>query len=230
MFLYSNNQNLLDMKGQTQAVTAVLITGVIVGSVASAYVWGVPLIEKRQGQAELNTLESSVLGLESSIASVAGGGGGSSGAIELDLGNGEVYVNETGNYIDITAYASGASYSVNSWDLLRGENRQGLSIGAGKHGNKGTNSAGVVMASMASQSSSAINYRVEFRNLKTSTPSGPQLELIDLQSSGAPQASGEVEIYFSNEGRETDIGDQGVELPSGERLDRSRTVVEVDLR
>lgn len=218
------------MKGQTQAVTAVLITGVIVGAVASAYVWGVPLIEKRQGQAELNSLESSMLGLESSIGAVANSGQGSSGDVTLDLGNGEVYVNETGNYIEITAYASGATYPVNSWRILRGQSRQGLSIGSGDYGIKGRNTPGAVMASMVSDSGSAIKYRIEFRNLRTSTPSGPQLEQVDLQNSGSPRASGEVEIYVSNEGKETDTGDQGVMLPSGERVDRRRTVVDVDLR
>ena len=51
------------MKGQTQAVTAVMITGVVIGAVASAYVWGVPLVEKRQSQADLQQIESKAVSL-----------------------------------------------------------------------------------------------------------------------------------------------------------------------
>jgi len=217
------------MKGQTQAVTAVLTTGVIVGAVASAYVWGIPLIEKRQGQAELNSLESSVKGLESAVDSVSNSGQGSRESVELDLENGQVNVNSSGNYIEITAYADGSSYPVDSWKLLRGSERRGLSIDSGYYAVRGTDEAGIVAAKRVSDSTPTIKYRVEFRNMKVSTPSGSALRQVDLQSIGSAQATGDVEVVLTNEGKEFDRGDQGVETQS-RTLDRTRTVVNVDLR
>jgi hypothetical protein len=217
------------MKGQTQAVTAVLTTGVIVGAVASAYVWGVPLIEKRQGQAEINSLESSIIDLESSIESVSSSGEGSQESVELSLGNGNVRVNSTGNYIEITAYANGAQYPIDSWELLRGSERRGLSIDSGKYAIRGSDQAGVVAAKRVSDSTSAVKYRVEFRNMQVSTPSGNALQQVDLQSAGSPRASGDVEIVAMNQGKEFDRGDQGVKIQD-QALDRTRTVVDVDLR
>lgn len=221
--------NCVCMKGQTQAVTAVLTTGVIVGAVASAYVWGIPLIEKRQGQAEINSLESSVLEIESTIDSVSNSGEGSKESIELDLQNGDVMVNSTGNYIEVTAYGSGASYPLGSWRLLRGSERRGLSIDSGIYAISGSDQGGIVAAKRVSDSNSAIKYRIEFRNMKVSTPSGEALQQVDLQSSGSPRASGDVEIVAMNDGKEFDRGAQGVEVQD-RTLDRTRTVVDVDLR
>lgn len=218
------------MKGQTQAVTAVMITGVMVLGVASAYVWGVPLVEKRQSQSQLDSLESSVIGLEQSMLSVARSGQGSSDTVTLDLGNGGVEVNSSGNYLELTTFAEGAQYPVGSWRLIHGSNRQGLSVGSGDYGIQGVNTPGVVAVRRDSSGNPVVRYRVEFRNLKASTPSGAELRQIDLQSIGASKANGEVEIHFTNEGRQVDRGDDGYLLPGGERIDRVRNVVSVDLR
>jgi hypothetical protein len=217
------------MKGQTQAVTTVLITGVILASVVSAYVWGVPLIEKREGQAEVQSLESSMMRVEETIDSVAESGQGTSRDVELDLDRGNIKVNSTENFIQISTTASGASYPQNGWKLLRGENRQGLSIGSGIYGSQGEDSAGVVAAKSADNAVS-IGYRIEFRNMRVSTPSGSELRQIDLQASGPKRAEGDATLRFMNEGVEQDEGAQGVELSSGDKIDRSRTVVSVDLR
>ena len=218
------------MKGQTQAVTAVLITGVIVGAVASAYVWGVPLVEKRQSQAELQQVESDAMALENSIRSVAESGSGSSDQVDLSLGNGEVTVNPNQNYIEFTTFAENAPYPIGSWSLLRGQSRQGLSFGAGRFGIQGENSPGVVAVQRESGSSSVVTYRVEFRNLRTTTPSGPLLTQVDLQASGASTASGEVTVQMNNEGVQTDSGSDSFVISNGESLNRERTVVEIDLR
>ncbi len=218
------------MKGQTQAVTAVLITGVIVGAVASAYVWGVPLVDKRQGQAEIRSLESSIIEMEQSIVSVSRSGQGSSGESSISLDNGDVNVNSSGNYIEVTAFSEGAPYPVGTWRLLRGQSLQGLSFGAGDYGIQGENAPGVVAVKRESASSSAVTYRIEFRNLRTTTPSGPELRLIDIQSRGASQASGDVTVQFSNEGERYDAGSRAYTLSSGGTIDRRRTVVGIDLR
>jgi hypothetical protein len=218
------------MKGQTQAVTAVMITGVIVGGIASAYVWGIPLIDKRQGQSELRSLESSVIGLEESIVSVSQSGQGSADEVTLELDNGRVEVNETGNYVDITTFSESSPYAVGTWRLLRGQSLQGLSFGAGEYGIQGENTPGIVAVKSESASTSAITYRVEFRNLRTTTPTGPELRQVDIQAQGASRERGDVTFEMTNEGRRMDSGSTAVDLSGGGSIDRRRTVVSINLR
>jgi len=218
------------MKGQTQAVTAVMITGVVIGAVASAYVWGVPLVEKRQSQSDLQQVESKAVSLRDSIRSVSQSGSGSSEEVDLSLGNGRVEVDPRRNYIEFTSFAENAPYPVGSWRLLRGQSRQGLSFGAGEFGLQGENTPGVVAVQRESDSNSVVTYRIEFRNLKTTTPSGPILRQVDIQSSGAESASGDVTVQMTNKGTQTDAGSDRYTISNGEDLRRRRSVVEIDLR
>ncbi|QGA80249.1 hypothetical protein [Candidatus Nanohalobium constans] len=218
------------MKGQTQAVTAVLITGVIVGGIASAYVWGVPLIEKRQSQSELQSVESSSEQLLETIRSVSNEGSQSSSEVDFSLNNGRVEVNSEENYIDIITFSDSSNYPKGSWSLLEGSSRQGLSFGAGKYALRGEDSSGVLAVKARKGGNSLIRYRVEFRNLRTDTVSGSELRLVDLQVSGADEASGDVTVELTNKGEEVDSGDDSFTLSSGDELVRRRTVVEVDLR
>lgn len=218
------------MKGQTQAVTAVLITGVIVGGVASAYVWGVPLIEKRQSQSELQSVESTAVQLRDTIRSVSNEGSERSSQLQLSLDSGRVEVNAEENYIDIVTFSDSSPYTKGSWSLIRGGSRQGLSFGAGEYALQGEDSSGVVAVKAQGGGSSLIRYRVEFRNLRTDTVSGSELRLVDLKVSGADQASGDVTVQLTNQGQEVDSGEDRFELSSGDNLRRRRTVLEVDLR
>lgn len=224
------------VKGQTQAVTAVLITGVIVGGVASAYVWGVPLVEKRQAEAEANTLEDKIIKLQSLILERANGGTGTSNQVEFNLDNGEVMVNGEENYIEVLTYSDSATYPSGKWSLIYGESRRGLTIGSGIYGIRGKNTPGVVAVKKISSQGSQVRYRIEFRNIRVNTPSGPELRYIDLQSSGATKAGGDVVVSFSNEGEESDLGKEGVVVETDSsgnptrRLDRRRKIISVDLR
>lgn len=217
------------MKGQTQAVTAVLITGIIIAGIASVYVWGIPLIEKREEVAEVGSLESSMTSIKSSIESVANSGRGSSSEIGVDLGDGGVEVNSSENYIEFTAFANGATYPRQGWTLLGENNRQGLSIGKGIYGYEGEEEAGKIAARRLPGEGSVVRYRIEYRNMRTTTPSGPELRLIDLEASGANRASEDVMLRISNQGTESDTGNNGVDV-DGKKIDRVRTVVSVNLR
>jgi hypothetical protein len=212
------------MKGQTEAVTAIMITGVVVGAVASAYVWGAPLVDKRQSQAELENVESNVMSLEEEIRSVSNGGEGTTANISLKLDEGKIEINESVNYIDINYFSTNTTYSTESWQLLKGEEKQGLSFGGGNYAFDGEDRSGIVAATQDA-GSSAITYRVEFRNMRATTPSGEILYQTDLQPSGAREANGDVEIFISNEGTES----EEYTLESGETI-RRKTVLRVDKR
>jgi hypothetical protein len=95
------------MKGQ-EVVTAILITGILLGLVGSVYLWGVPLIEKNKDVSLLQSAEEFMHNLDEKIKDVATHGGREQ--IEILLGRvyfeSDINLNvETKN----TIYASGAS-------------------------------------------------------------------------------------------------------------------------
>lgn len=216
------------MKGQTQAVTAVMITGIMVGTISAVYVWGTPLLEKREGQSQINQIENDVLGLKSEIDSVSDAGQNSGSQVNLRLDDGEVYVNEAENYIEVTVFASSSRYPQGTWRLLEGNNLQGLSFASGDYGIRGQDSPGVVAVRSEGSQSGRITYRIEYRNLLDERFSEPTVQLADIQSVGAERTSGETTVSIVNQG--TEIDENGFELNTGEEVDRTRTVLEVDLQ
>ncbi|MFB6208051.1 MAG: hypothetical protein ABEJ69_01750 [Candidatus Nanohaloarchaea archaeon] len=227
----------MDRKAQTQAVTAVLITGITVGAIASVYVWGTPILTKRQGQANIQQVQDQVVTLYEDIVSTSRGGKGTASNIQLDFSNQNanieyVYVNPSEDYINLTlSSVQNSPYPTNTWTMVKGESLQDISIGAGLYGIKGEELPGVVMVRPHGASATGkLTYRIEFRNLYVDTASGEKLEKIDLQAQGGNVAAGATTVRISNDGIRRDSGSSGVQLPSGERIDRDRTVIKVDLR
>lgn len=218
------------MKGQAPAVTAVLITSVIVGSVATAYVWGTPIIEKRQSQVELNKVGDKAENLYTKILSVKDGG---TAIVELDSENNqlEIEINEEKDYIDISTTSNNPPYPVGTWTLVNGKNLQNLSIGSGSYAIKGQDQSGVVAVKpVGSPGSSLVTYRIEFRNMLADKPSGNRLERIDLNVEGQDRATGTSTLVLTNDGTELDSGEDRVRISGGELMDRQRTVINVKIR
>lgn len=63
------------MKGQHEALSAILITGVLIGVVGSVYFWGMPLIEKNRDISTLKNSEEFMKNLNEKIKYVANHGG-----------------------------------------------------------------------------------------------------------------------------------------------------------
>ncbi len=212
------------MKGQTQAVTAVMITGIMIGTVASVYVWGTPLLEKRESQAQLNQVESDVVSLRNSIESTSNSGQGAASETNIRVSQGSINVNETGNYIDVTTFAEGSAYPLEAWRIIDGNNLQGLSIGAGDYGLQGEDSPGVVAAKTdEGGSEDRITFRIEFRNLLDSE--NQEIDFTDLQVAGSSESNAETVISLSNQGTERDT----LEINTGEEFDREKTNIRVTL-
>lgn len=224
------------MKGQAQAVTAVLITSVVVGAIATSYTWGVPLLEKQQAQAELDRTEQNVEGLYDQIVEVSESGEGTSTTYDLAQGvSGEdmrITINEEENYIDVRVDAQNPPYAMDSWTLLKGNTMQNLSEGTGAYARRGTDLSGAVMVEPVGQPEGAlITYRVEFRNLLAETPSGRQLSRVNLSAEGATRNAGDTTtISISNQGTNWERGNNAIQLPSGERVPRQNTEITVGFR
>lgn len=220
------------MKGQTPAVTAVLITTVIVGSVATAYIWGTPLLEKRQGQADLQGVEDNVIELHSKIIEVSNSGSGTTERVEFSGdSNTELRINAEEDTITVSTQAQQSPYPRDSWNLIRGKSLQNLSFGTGDYGIESENLPGIVaVRPSGSAETTSLRYQIEFRNILADTPTGQKLKKIDLRTEGQSRAVEDATLIVSNEGTELDSGNNRVELSSGEQLERTRTVVNIDIR
>jgi len=63
------------MKGQQEAMTAILITGILIGVVGSVYFWGLPLIQKNKDISVLENSESFMKNINEKIKFIANNGG-----------------------------------------------------------------------------------------------------------------------------------------------------------
>lgn len=215
------------MKGQTQALTAVLITSVTIGAVATAYIWGMPLLEKRQSQAAFNEVERGVFNLHDSITSVSRSGPGTQTEIELTVEDGRIEIVPDQDYISVTSDAQNPPYPPDVWTLIRGQSLQNLTVGTGDYAVEGEDLPGVVAVKTASGAgASVVEYRVEFRNMYTTTPTGAELRKIDLVSTGRTTATGDSTIILSHDGTAEDQ----VTLSTGEQLPRTKTMVNMDIQ
>jgi len=229
-------------KGQTQAVTAVLITSITMGAVAATYVWGTPILEKREAEQEVLDTERQMIELKDEIEELSQSGEGSSTEFTLDLpSDGSLELVESskqssddedreGNYIEAEVSADTTPYASGVWFLLEGNSLQGLSVGEGVYGLEGSDEKGVVAVQATGIEDAAIlQYRTEFRNILADTPTGERIELIKLQAEGGTQASGETTLRLTNEGVTENTGDEGVRLESGERLPQDEQVISVNI-
>lgn len=209
------------MKAQTQALTTVLITTVTIAAIATGYVWGTPLIEKRQSQASLDNLERSTIELHSAIEAVARSGKGSARTVEIEPNDGSIEINEKLDYIELSSTAESSPYPNEVWKLLRGSSMQNLSIASGAYALSEDN-RGVIAVTSSGSEIQSIRYRVEFRNRRVQN----RLERIDLQAVGPPRSTNEATLLVRNAGLEVDSN----YVADGEPFSRYRTVVEVDIQ
>jgi hypothetical protein len=89
------------MKGQVNAISIILVTGILVSLVGTAYFWGIPLIEKRSTITQFTTAEGFMKKLDNRIVEIANS---NSGQETLDIPFGGITVvpyqpGEDSNYI-----------------------------------------------------------------------------------------------------------------------------------
>lgn len=217
------------MKAQTQAVTAILITGVMTATLASLYAWGTPLLEKRQDRAEITQLENEMINLRDEVQSVANDGTGSGSEVEISLPEGELLINDSSNYVEIRADLPNNYYTQNSWTLLQGDNMRGLSFTAGDYVQKDEDRQGVIgVTSLSPGSDGSVKYRVEFRNVLDEGSQEPRIEQINLIPESSESSRGDTTLGLINQGVE--VNENGFELSSGEKVDLVKYNIGVEIR
>ena len=115
------------MKGQQQALSAILITGVLMGVVGSVYFWGLPLIQKNKDISVLENSEGFMLNLNNKIKNIANHGGRETmevtvpGIIEFDGDNITLEIETTGSI-----YAENAPISLSKNGCSRTDGTWGV--------------------------------------------------------------------------------------------------------
>lgn len=84
---------------QAEIVTVVLLTGVFIASISAVYIWGVPLIEKRQSSSEINAADMLIRDIEKIVLEVALSEGTAQKTISLNL-KGPLELNSNTNSIN----------------------------------------------------------------------------------------------------------------------------------
>ncbi len=218
-------------KGQVGAITVVLLTGLTIGVASVVYVWGEPILNKRESASNLDSVERKVLELRGEMMRVSRSEGASS-TVDMSVDNDDysfqlIQLNESSDYMEVVVEASESPYPDGEWTMLKGDNFQNLSITGGDYAIQGEDKGSVLLVK---PQSSVIIYRIEFRNLYSGDGDGPELSKVDVQSSGSSVASGGTDIFLRNTGNEVDRGSDGLTISTGETLNRRRTILEVDLR
>ncbi|MFB6242171.1 MAG: hypothetical protein ABEJ36_05230 [Candidatus Nanosalina sp.] len=217
-------------KGQVQAVTVILLTGLTIGVASMVYVWGEPILNKREASVNLNSIERKVLTLRSELVRVSRSQGASS-TVNMDIQDSQysikmIKVNESSEFIDIVVEARRSPYPEGRWTLLKGQTLQNLSIASGDYAIAGQDKKSVLMVYPGA---SVIRYRIEFRNMFSETRQ-PPLSIVDLNSTGGSLATGNAEIYMEKVRTVVEKGSEGLTLSSGQTLNRERTVIQIQFR
>ncbi len=194
-------------KGQTQAVTAVLMTGVMIGAVASAYVWGTPLLEKREAEAEVKQLHNDVVALQEEAEYISEAGELAASEEELRVEDGTVNVG--GKKITIEMPADTSLYPNGGWQLISGRGRISGNGSLGIHSRT---------AAFAQVDGDNVVYELRFRDLQASQGGETQTEAISLNAQGGSSSSGSTVVVIENQGSQVSSDGEEIETSLGVSL------------
>jgi hypothetical protein len=152
---------MLSRTAQAQVVSVVLIMGISILVISSAYFWGIPLIEKSQTSSDINKAQKLMLVIDDAMSDVAPHGEKRSILLNLD---GELKVSEELNSITYSVDTKGANIATINWVPLNDENMVGIEWIGGSEGGSlgiiGSNKDGVLIAKATK---SGKGYKNEFR-------------------------------------------------------------------
>lgn len=175
--------------GQSQVLTAVILGGIILAAITSAFLWGLPLIEKNQDvQTAQETLDD-FNDLSDVMEQVVQEGGSRSETVEL--GTGTMNIDTEDDMITYQTMHRGAYVSVGDWVPLNENDVQGVpgTDGEDGHGIRGVDRNGVLVGRAEPAGDEYFTeYRVVFRPL--TDPGSDRTYQVELVQNGNLQASG----------------------------------------
>jgi len=184
MSLFSSDRS----KAQSQVVTAVILSGIVIGGVSSAYAWGVPLLQKAQDVDAMKSSVDSMSTMADEIESIARRGGSSQVSFNIQKGSLEIDAEE--NEIIFQALTKKSYVSNNDWVVLNENDMQGIEEGGleDSYGIRGRDKPGVLIARAVPQGDEFLTtLKIDFRELRD-TQTGTHT-LIQLEDNGNLEAS-----------------------------------------
>jgi hypothetical protein len=154
-------------KGQSQVVSAVILGGILVVGISSAYTWAVPILEKNQDVDQLRSSINTMEDLEQTVQRVSTRGG--SETLEMQTGGGLFVIDPSRNVINYTIGSQAAYVSTDSWVPLNENDMLGIRI-AGNGDSTGIatqDRPGVVVGRAIQQGDNDRNvFHLQFRELQ----------------------------------------------------------------
>ena len=222
-------------KGQVEPLTAVLITALIIGSVGTVYVWGTPLLEKREAETAMVGVENNLIELQNTMINVENSGQGSTERVTMDLPeDAELNIDTTTNSITVQDTTSEPIYAEDTQFTLAGSNVTRTAEYDGGdilYGIEGVNDPSVLEVSTRSAGDGAtqITYELRLNNLLTTTHFGEVITVRDLQlrseDTETQRSFGEVDVVVTNDGEQ--IEEDSAE--TDQIVDVQKQVIEVSL-
>ncbi len=189
-------------KAQVQAISLVLITGIVMSLAGAAYFWGRPLIEKRSAITDIASAESFILQLNDEILDVARNKGEKSLSIP-NLPGSSLLVNDSGNEVIF-------NFVSNQPMLKLGDKRMPIPIES-EHietlGTYGESPRIVTLESSAYETQYLMTLRLRYRQLNTDTV--PRKGYRIVMNSGGKTGNNKVSVSYA--GTETTMV-SGVEV------------------
>ncbi len=214
---------MIERKAQSGVVTAVILAGIMVAGISSAYTWGLPLLQKQQDTDKLESSLQKMNNIAGEIRKAARRGGSST--IEFDLGEGFLDINVSDNSISYSTVTSAAYVSPDSWVPLNENDMNGIKEAGlgGKAGTQGKDKPGVIIGKADLQGDEyKTTYKLKYRQLRD--PSAGKAYLIQLERDGNLNAAGGEKKITIEKGGEEVIEGGGV---TGEPLVVRKVLVRI---
>ncbi len=187
------------MKGQVQVVSAILLVGILAAGIASAYLWGVPLLQKNQDVNGINIAISSLKELANEIETVSINKGSRTVEFKVD---GFLRLDTENNSINYITNSKAAYVATTDWVALNEDDTQGTFILPEGYGLLGEDRPGVLLAKARLITNQYQNeFRLEFRELEDVNSNKGQI--ISLEAVGdTEKTGGKYRIVIKYEGEE----------------------------
>ena len=173
-------------EGQTNVVSAVIITGLLAGAILTVYSWGMPMLQKQKDINQVDDALENVKSIAKNIETVATKEGSRYSTIQVD---GFLEINASSNSIIYTTKSSKAYVATDKWVTLRENDMRGIpGIKPDEYGIKGRDKPGVIIAKAKKAGNNYITvFKLFFRELiDTNSRRGYQ---IDLKADGPDSVS-----------------------------------------
>lgn len=197
-------------KGQSQVVSAVLLGGILVVGISSAYTWAVPVLQKNQDTDQLQSSLESMQELQQAVERVSTRGG--SETVTMQLNGGLLSINPATNSVNYTI-GSQAAYVATEWVPLNENDMLGIGLvnNSEGYGIVTKDKPGVLIGKAVPRGDSYQTiYHLEFRELQDlNSDTGYLINLTD--GGNLQKTSGTAQIVIEKQGQDQRLEGQSKE-------------------